>query len=100
MTAADKSAAQADLPGYRTIRFDHQRRTAKTPFKKVKQASNWKDLSYQGMARSAACSQLHALAYNLDAFLKATEQREEKAGWSQASFQIGSSKQGLGRPRS
>ena len=69
------------------IRFYNQRGTAEQYIKEGKQAINWTRLSCKGMAQNEVRLQLHALAYNLGAFLQGTDLPKEMADWSLTSLQ-------------
>jgi hypothetical protein len=69
------------------IRFYNQRGTAEQYIKEGKQAINWTRLSCKGMAQNEVRLQLHALAYNIGAFLQGTDLPDEIADWSLTSLQ-------------
>jgi Transposase DDE domain group 1 len=67
--------------------FYNQRGTAEQHIKEGKIALKWTRLSCKTMAQNEVRLQLHALAYNLGAFLRAADLPEEIANWSLTSLQ-------------
>jgi hypothetical protein len=67
--------------------FYNQRGTAEQYIKEGKIALKWTRLSCKTMAQNEVRLQLHALAYNLGAFLQIADLPEEIATWSLTSLQ-------------
>lgn len=67
--------------------FYNQRGTAEQYIKEGKIALKWTRLSCKTMAQNEVRLQLHALAYNLGAFLQVADLPEEIATWSLTSLQ-------------
>lgn len=67
--------------------FYNQRGTAEQYIKEGKIALKWTRLSCKTMAQNEVRLQLHALAYNLGAFLQAADLPDEIADWSLTSLQ-------------
>jgi len=70
------------------LRFYYQRGTAEQHIKEGKYAFRWTRLSCKKFRANAVRLQLHALAYNLVAFLRCIDLPEAMADWSLTSLQL------------